>query len=291
MSRNLDLTALRSFVTVADTGGVTKAAAHLNLTQSAVSMQLKRLEESLGQQILERSGRGIALTTAGEQLLGYGRRMLALNDELWARMTDELYEGEIVLGVPHDIVYPAIPRVLRRFNAAYPRMRVQLLSSFTLQLKRLFEEGRCDLILTTEDTSDPGAETLAELPLVWYGATGGTAWRARPVRLAYPHNCKFRRNVQSALDAAGIRWEMAVESESVRTVEASVVADLAIWAQLESAQLEGIERIEHGGALPELGTNLINLYVARRAAQPVIDDLASFVRQAYWPNRQMALTG
>lgn len=83
MPRNLDLTALRSFVTVADSGGVTRAALQLNLTQSAVSMQLKRLEESVGQPLLDRSGRGVALTPQGEQLAGFARRMLALNDEAW----------------------------------------------------------------------------------------------------------------------------------------------------------------------------------------------------------------
>ena len=112
MPRNLDLTALRSFVTVAETGGVTKAAHQLHLTQSAVSMQLKRLEVSLDQPLLDRSGRGVALTNQGEQLLSYGRRMLALNDEVMARMTGDAFEGEIKFGVPADIVFPNIPHVL-----------------------------------------------------------------------------------------------------------------------------------------------------------------------------------
>ena len=129
MVRNLDITAMRSFVTVADAGGVTRAAGILHLTQSAVSMQLKRLEEMLALELLDRSGRSIALTAAGEQLLGYARRMVALNDEIMGRLTDQAFEGEVVLGVPHDIVYPAIPMVLRRFNAVYPRMKVQLVSS------------------------------------------------------------------------------------------------------------------------------------------------------------------
>jgi len=103
MPRNLDLTALRSFVAVAETGGVTKAAGFLNLTQSAVSMQLKRLEEGLGLDLLDRSGRGIALTGTGEQLLGYARRMLALNDEVYTRLTSQEFEGEIALGVPHEV--------------------------------------------------------------------------------------------------------------------------------------------------------------------------------------------
>ena len=104
--RNLDVTTLRSFVAVAEAGGVTRAAGFLHLTQSAVSMQLKRLEELLGLELLDRSGRTIALTASGEQLLVYARRMVALNDEVMTRLTDQAYEGQITLGVPHDIVYP-----------------------------------------------------------------------------------------------------------------------------------------------------------------------------------------
>ena len=99
MPRNLDLTALRSFTAVADAGGVTRAAAQLNLTQSAVSMQLKRLEESLGLQLLDRSARRIALTAQGEQLLAYARRLLALNDEAWGRLTHPAFEGVLDFGV------------------------------------------------------------------------------------------------------------------------------------------------------------------------------------------------
>lgn len=206
MPRNLDLTALRSFVAVADTGGVTRAAGFMNLTQSAVSMQLKRLEESLGLELMDRSGRTIALTASGEQLLGYARRMLALNDEVYARLTHQDFEGEVVLGVPHDIVYPAIPQVLQRFHADYPRVKVQLVSSFTRTLKEQFARGECDMILTTEDTLDAGGETLTTLPLVWIGAPGGVTWKQRPLRLAFEHRCIFRSGVQAALDRAGIPW-------------------------------------------------------------------------------------
>lgn len=135
MARNLDLTALRSFVAVAESGGVTRAAGFLNLTQSAVSMQIKRLEEALDLKLFDRSSRQISLTTEGEQLFGYARRMLELNDEVIGRMTSAEFEGEIVLGVPHDIVYPAIPQVLQIFAQRYPRVKVQLLSSYTTALK------------------------------------------------------------------------------------------------------------------------------------------------------------
>ena len=281
MARNLDMTALRSFVAVADAGGVTRAAGFLNLTQSAVSMQLKRLEEALGLQLLDRSARQIALTAEGEQLLGYGRKMLAMNDEIWSRLTDTAYEGEITLGVPADIVYPYIPGVLQRFAAEYPRVKVHLISSYTNRLMRQFARGECDLILTTEETRGTGGETLVVKPLVWIGAPGGNAWRARPLRLAFEYACIFRTGVQAALDEAGIPWEMAVESETSRTVEASVSADLAVHAAVGGSLPDYLTEIDHGGNLPPLARIHINLYRPAKASSPLVDELADHVRRAY----------
>ncbi len=280
MPRNLDLTALRSFVAVADAGGVTRAAGFLNLTQSAVSMQLKRLEESLDLQLMDRSGRTIALTASGEQLLGYARRILDLNDEVYGRLTHQAYEGEIVLGVPHDIVYPAVPQVLRRFHAEYPRVKVQLVSSYTRSLREMFARGECDLILTTETGVDAGGETLTRLPLVWIGAPGGSAWKGRPLRLAFEHRCNFRQDVQAALDRGGIAWEMAIESEQSRTIEASVSADLAVHVMIEGTSMPHAEVIQHGGALPELKIFSVNMYKADTKNGPLVDSLAAHLRQA-----------
>ncbi|MDJ1007807.1 MAG: LysR family transcriptional regulator [Paracoccaceae bacterium] len=281
MPRNLDLTALRSFVAVADTGGVTRAAGVLNLTQSAVSMQLKRLEESLGVGLLDRSARAVGLTTAGEQLLGFARRMVETNDEAIARLTAEEFEGEIVLGVPHDIIYPAVPHVLKHFAAEYPRVKVQLLSSYTRKLKSLFADGKCDLIMTTEDQVDAGGETLTEQPLVWVGARGGSAWRDRPLRLAFESQCIFRRITQEALDREGIPWELSVEAGSVRTIEASVAADLAVTAQLLGTEAPQLAPVAHGGALPDLGSTRINIYLRDARSNRVAADMAEMVRAAY----------
>ncbi|MFQ5566780.1 MAG: LysR family transcriptional regulator [Paracoccaceae bacterium] len=281
MPRHLDLTALRSFVAVAETGGVTKAAHQLHLTQSAVSMQLKRLEESLDQPLLDRSGRGVALTSQGEQLLSYGRRMLALNDEVMGRMTGDAFEGEIRLGVPADIVYPNIPHILQRFDREYPRVRVNLVSSYTRKLKAMIESGDLDLILTTEDECGPQGETISRQRLVWVGAPGGTAFRARPLRLAFERACLFRPWVQRALDEHGIPWEMAVDTGATRTVEASVSADLAVHAMLECAISPHLEPIAHGGALPDLPSTRINMYRAISAKGALVDALEEMVRGAY----------
>ncbi|MEM9709642.1 MAG: LysR family transcriptional regulator [Pseudomonadota bacterium] len=281
MPRNLDLVALRSFVAVADTGGVTRAAGVLNLTQSAVSMQLKRLEEAVGIGLLDRSGRAVALTTAGEQLLSYARRMIDLNDQAVGRLSAREYEGEMVFGVPHDIIYPAIPHVLRQFAAEFPRIKLQLLSSYTLKLKKLFAEGKCDLIMTTEDRPEPGGEVLIEEPLIWIGAPGGSAWRERPLRLAFESDCVFRQIARDKLDRSDIPWELAVEAGSARTIEASVSADLAITIQLQGTETPQVAAIPHGGALPDLGSTRINMYSRPGDKRPAVTAMAEMVRSAY----------
>ncbi len=281
MMRNLDVTTLRSFVAVADSGGVTRAAGFLHLTQSAVSMQLKRLEELLGIDLLDRSGRTIALTGAGEQMLSYARRMVALNDELIGRLTDKVFEGEIVLGVPHDIVYPAIPGVLQRFNAAFPRVKVQLLSSCTRELKEKFGRGECDLILTTEIGAGSDCETLSTRPLQWIGAPDGVAWRRRPLPLAFGRQCTFRPRVIAALNKQHLPWDLVVESESDRTIEATVAADLAVHTMVEGTIPPHLVQIVHGGALPDLPAQKINLYRADTASAGFVGDLADLLRQAF----------
>ncbi len=281
MARNLDLTAVRAFVTVAESGGVTKAASQLHLTQSAVSMQLKRLEEALDTQLYSREGRSLILTSSGEQLLGYGRRMLALNDEVWGMMTSQEFEGELRFGVPHDIVYPHIPTVLQRMSADYPRVKVNLLSSYTSKLRAQFERGELDLILTTEAEVGPGGETLTCADLIWVGAPGGNAWRQRPLRLAFEYGCLFRGPVQRALNEAGIRWEMGVESDSSRTIEASISADLAVHACLAGSAPQYMEEIRHGGELPSLPVLKINAYRTDGPAAEMAAILGDMIRDSY----------
>jgi DNA-binding transcriptional LysR family regulator len=281
MPRNLDLTALRSFLTVAERGGVTRAAGFLNLTQSAVSMQIKRLEDSLAIALFDRTGRGLALTPAGDQLLAYARRMIALNDEIQSRLGADCCEGEVVLGVPHDLVYPHIPDVLQRFAADFARVKVNLISSFTRELKTQFATGEIDVMLTTEDHPGQDGETLSIRPLVWVGAPGGRAWRQRPLRLAHEEACIFRPPVQRALDEAGIPWELAVRTNSARTSEATVSADLAVHTMIEGFEPRHFERIAHGGTLPPLRQVSINLYTRAAPGNPAVDALADLVRRSY----------
>ncbi len=280
MARNLDLTSLRAFVAVAECGGVTRAAGVLNLTQSAVSMQIKRLEEAMGRAFFLRGGRKLTLTGEGEQVLSYARRMLALNDELVARLGDESCVGELALGVPDDIVYPHIPGVLKRLAREFPRTRVSLQSGYTKVLREGYERGEFDVILTTEDKPDATAEVLSECDLVWIGAVGGLAWQQRPLRLAFEEHCLFRPLALAALDRAGIAWEMASSGRNCEVMAATAAADLAVTARLRWAVPQGCAIVEGGNSLPPIGRIRIAMYT-RSGAGPVAEALAAQLRCAY----------
>lgn len=281
MPRNLDMTALRAFATVVEAGGVTRAAALLHLTQSAVSMQLKRLEEALDVRLLDRTPRGVRLTSDGERALAAARRMIELNDGLIEALRDAEPEGEIRLGVPHDIVPKRIPEVLRAFAADYPRVRVDLISSVTTTLHRMFEDGACDVILATEDAPRPDAETLVRLPLVWVGAEEGEAWARRPLRMAFEKDCVFRHAAIAALERADIPWELALTADSSRAVDATVSADLACHVVIDGFDTGDLRPVPHRGTLPEIGEVAIALYTAPSDRDPARDRLLELIRASY----------
>lgn len=278
--RNLDITTLRSFIAVADAGGVTRAASFLNLTQSAVSMQIKRLEESLDLMLLDRQGRGVALTSAGEQLLAYARRIVDLNDEVYGKLTNTTWEGEIVLGVPHDIIYPAIPNVMKAMQRDFPRVKVQLISSYTSDLKEQFARGDVDVILTTETQPDGVADILMKVPLRWYGAPGGQAWKLSPLPVAFCNHCSFRPVALNTLEKDGTAWDLVLSSDSDRAIDVAVSADLAITSVLEGHEPPQFEAIPPNANLPELGHQSVALY--RGTARPqIIEPLCDLLRREF----------
>jgi DNA-binding transcriptional LysR family regulator len=144
---------------------MTSAARLLNLTQAAVSQQVKRLEDAFGRRLFECDRRRLRLTPSGERLLFRAQRLLTLNDEVWALVTAPDFTGEVRLGVPHDIVAPYMPPVLKSFDQAWPGVRVSLVCSTTPKLLRALERGEVDLTLTTERDGAPHRETLLRPPV------------------------------------------------------------------------------------------------------------------------------
>jgi DNA-binding transcriptional LysR family regulator len=183
--------------------------------------------------------------------------------------------------VPHDVVYPVIPGILRRMAQAYPRVRINLVSSFTLLMKQDFARGAFDVIITTEETPDPAAEVLSSRGLVWVGATDGNAWQRRPLRLGFKDTCIFRPHAQAALEKAGIPWEMATGGESEQAVEATVAADLAVSVRMVGSIPEGMEPIAADNQLPQVGEMKLALYRANRRSDEAVEMLISELRCAY----------
>ena len=191
MPHNIDTSLLRAFVAAAETGGMTSAARPASLTQAAVSQQVKRLEDAFGRRLFERDRRGLRLTPSGERLLVRARRLLALNHEVWALMTAPDFTGEVRLGVPHDIVGPYMPPVLKSFDQAWPGVRVSLDCRTTPKLLHALER-EVDLTLTTERDCAPHGEILLPDPLVWAGARDGRAYRRNPLPVSIgAEDCAF----------------------------------------------------------------------------------------------------
>lgn len=258
--RNLDIATLRSFVTIAETGSMTRSAARLYLTQSAISMQIKRLESSLDMQVFDRTASGMLVTSAGEQLLHYAKQMLDLNDEVVGRLTAPEFEGEIRLGVPDDIIFPHLPEIMKQFARDYPRVKVRLTVDQSKILRKQYALGQHDLIMTTEDEVGNGGRVIGVQKAVWTGAENGVAWKERPLPVSITRNCAFRANVLSAMKRAKMNWTEVANPDNVAVVEALTSADFSVSVELENAVMTGRIIIDHKGLLPELPEYKIIVY-------------------------------
>jgi DNA-binding transcriptional LysR family regulator len=282
MHRDIDTALVRAFVAVVETGSVTGAAALLNLTQAAVSQQLKRLEELFGTPLFERHHKRLSLRPNGERLLSYAQRLIALNDETWGAMSAPVYEGEVRLGVPHDIVGPHLPPILRRFDQAWPRVRVSLQCSTTPRLLELLRKGDIDLTLTTEQRCGANGEILLEDELVWAGASNGAAHRRDPLPLSLgDEKCAFRAVVLKVLRDVGRDWRPVCEVSSMEPLLASIEADLAVSALLRTTIPSYLQVIEREPRLPRLPTFFINMYLPPARQSEIAVELARHIRQEF----------
>ena len=296
MQRNLDISTLRTFITVVDMAGVTRAANKLHLTQSAVSMQLKRLEDLVGMPLLVRDTSGMRATTEGEQLLSYAKRLVELNDEALGRLLQRNDGGEVRFGVPNDIVEPHIPQILKQFVQTYPRASVRLFCKHTAKLQERFRAGKLDVIITTELDTGTGCRQLLERDLVWTGASHGRAWRQDPLPLAFTRICVFRKPAIAALDAAGISWVDAVDSgNNYDSGAVACAADLGIRADIRGFKARGMAEVDDTeNRLPKLPTYFVNLYTAESvggANDKVIQEFARLIEDAFADELEKDQTG
>lgn len=283
MARDIDISLLRAFVAVVETGSVTGAARLLNRTQAAVSQQLKRLEEQLDVGLFQREHKRVALATPGEQLLDSARRLIALNDEIWGKMTTPSYNGEVRLGVPFDIVPTYAPPILRRFALAWPEVQVSLATQNSIDLVKALDDGEIDLTLTTELRPSRGnGETLRLDKLVWVAAPDSDTHLRRPLPISIGgRNCRFRPVVLDALRTSEIDWRFVVEVSNQEAVNATIAAGLGVAAMLADSVPEGLHVLDKACGLPELPAFGINLYMPRTGGTDLAEELARHIRAEF----------
>lgn len=282
MRRDLDITLLRAFVAIVETGSVTGAARLLNRTQAAVSLQLKRLEDLLEQQLFERVHKRLILASAGEQLLGKAQRLISMNDDIWGEMTTPSFQGEVKLGVPVDLISTYIPQILRRFHSAWPRARVTLVCRNSVELLEDLDAGAVDITLTTDVTSDGHCETLRWDKLVWVGTPGGDAHLRDPLPISIGgKTCRFRPVALQALRDMGRSWQVILAVSNQDAVSATIASGSCIGISLRDCIPDMLEALPRESGLPELPDFAINLWLPKAETSPIADEVARHIRAEF----------
>ena len=225
-----DLELLRSFVSVVDSGGFTRAGERVHRTQSTVSQQIKRLEDDVGQPLLDRSGKDVTPTEAGERLLSYARRLLSLAEEARDVMGKPGSEGAVRLGFPEDFAAHRLTKLLASFSRARPGLRLDVRVDQSMYLRRDLERGELDLALFKRDAG--GKDGIA----VWPERVHWVTSKSHPIDadirsvplIGFPAGCLYRARAIHAIESTGRNWHMAYTSSSLAGIQAAVAAGLGL---------------------------------------------------------------
>lgn len=276
-----DLDVLRSFVAGVDLGSFARASERVGRSQSAISGQLRRLEEQAGRKLFRRQGRGLALTEAGETMLGYARRLLELNEEAAVAVRGAELDGWVRLGLPQDFSELWLPQVLGRFARRHKRVRIEARAERNSDLLDRIDLGRLDLALVWGEADRPRAQRIAELPIGWIGPSGqAMPWQdGEPVPLvAFEPPCRFRSLAVDALDAAGIPWRLAFSSPSLAGLRAAVAAGLGVTPRTGAGLSGDLRLLGPGeGGLPTLPPIALSLLQAEADPPPAVTVLAAIL--------------
>ena len=275
---DLDLDLLRGFVTVAERGGFTAAAQALGLTQSAVSLKIKRLEDVVQRRVLDRTSRSVVLTRDGETLLAYARRILALNDEAVRRMIAPPVAGRLRLGVADHFVPRNLAPLLARFARTYPEVALEVEVGRSHELRTAQEKGALDLVLGKRRDGETEGRPIWTEAVVWVAAAGWAAPEGRPLPLAMlPPGCMFRDRALAALARAGLAFEVVYVSASLLGVAAAAQAGFALSVLGRSGLPPGLVEV-HG--LPALGTAEMCVFGDTAGQNPLAEPLVHFIRES-----------
>ena len=277
MTTPLDLDQLQSFCAIADCGSFTEAARRVNKTQSAVSMQIKRLEERLGHALLSRDGRTVSLTQHGEALYSRARKMLKINAEIMDLFDDQEMAGAIRFGVPDDYAVRLLPVILSSFQKTHPKIIIDVRCAASEELLAGMKQGRYDLICFTQGTNREYGELFRTEKMFWVAAQGGQALHMDPLPIAGGQACCWKDNAIEVLDRLGRDYRVAYTSSNALAIASAVLTDLAVGFLPESALQPGMLAIAEDKNLPRLRDAEIALMRASHAYGGIYDALARHI--------------
>jgi DNA-binding transcriptional LysR family regulator len=280
----LELDLLRTFVAIVETGSFAGAAESVFRTPSAVSMQVKRLEELLGKLVLVRDPRSVKMTRDGEMLLEHARRMLALNRELVAKFVAPDVAGEVRLGAPDDVAERLLPDMLRRFAESHPGIIVNVIVENTVHLIRRVQQKEIDLAMITCEsgfTGDESAEILMREQLVWAMVKGGIAAECEPLPISvWEECCVWRKAGTEGLEAQGMPYRVAFQSAHISGQRAAILADLAVAPLPITALKDPIIAADDKYGLPKLPDFALGMMIAPDAG-PAVEAAAEHLRASF----------
>jgi DNA-binding transcriptional LysR family regulator len=278
---NLDLDTLRTLAVAADLGGYGQAAARLGRTPSAISLQMKRLQEDVGASLFRKEGRGVALTEAGEIVLRYGRRMLAMNDELLDTIRGASLAGNVRLGCSQDFAETVLPDVLSQFTKLYPLVQMEVRIEGNAALVEAVQKNQLDLALAVGQAEHPTAEILGELELVWIAGQEFTSRLDQPLPLVLlGPQCAYRREAIQRLDNAKLPWRIAAVSPSLAGLWATAIGGLGITARSSLGLPAKLVWDREMFDLPTLPAFPVTLHAQPDARSDGVERLREIIRQS-----------
>lgn len=280
----LELDLLRTFVAIVDTGSFKSAADLVFRTPSAISMQVKKLEEIVGRPVFNRDARSVTLTSDGEVLLTYARRLLHLSDEALGHFRKPQFEGIVSLGAPDDYGSRFLPAILKRFSITHPGVVVDVVVDLSVHLRERVKNGKLDLALIScapDAPVDDNVEFILEEPLVWAGVKGGCAHLNSPVPVSmWEEGCSWRSSAVSSLTEIGREYRVAYMSAHSAGQKAAVLADLAIAPFPKSLVESPLVQLTEADGLPPLKTYCIGLITGKPVGEAV-HAVANHVKAAF----------
>jgi DNA-binding transcriptional LysR family regulator len=275
---------MRAFLAVADLGSVTAAADRVGRTQSAVSMQIKRLEDSLGQPLFIRLARGVALTARGAQLLPYARRVTSLLEEAATALREKPLIGPVRIGIPDEYAETVLPRALAAFSERHPGVQVTVRCDFTAHQQAALDADHLDLAVIYDSSHTSGDEVLCIDPTVWVTSVAHAQHLQNPVPVGmYIHSDWGRDFALASLDQQRIIWRSAFECDTSASLRVAARTGLAISPLSRSTIPKGCRELMVQDGFPMVDRARVVLRRNPRGGSEAIEGLAEMVREAFRP--------